>query len=1024
MTVNKKRIIYRSLACLSVAILTSGKAPAQWSIPDLPEYRMLKKATEQYEHGFHAVAAQSANAYLHGYRDNVMGHVPASEEQAKYYTISSKLATGDPNIVDTAKKFVVTTSNPAYKQRIAYAIAQYHFRQNELADAIPYYEMAGLANLSNAEIVNAKFELAYCYFNNRQFDKATTLFSSIKGVDGKYTKAGNYYFGLLAYNQGNYPEALRSFEVIKDDKEYAGIVPYYIAEIHYFTGNKKQALADAQKLIKRSNKLYYHNELHLLAAQVLFEEQRYGEALPYFEEYYEHTSQIRKEDLYEMGYSYYRVNEWPNAIEKFKLLSNTKDTLAQTAMYLLGDSYLKTGDKKSARNAFSICAEMPYNAGQREAATFLSSKLSYELGYQDQALTRVRALLTDYPRTRFRDEARTILSDLLFKTNNYNEAYNILKAVATKDELYWKVYQKVSYGYAIQQLQSNNTYAADSLLSLSLGHAPDANYEAAANFWKGELAYGTQQYSEAIRYSQLYLNRATANNRQIEKISPTATIPNAYMNMGYAALGLNDYKTAETYFAKAQQSPATASTLSHNALIREADAVFMQREYSKALTLYNKAILFNNGDADYARFQKALILGITGKNDEKVSLLQSLMKTPGSSYADDARYELGLVYAQNNQYRQSIDIMQPLMEGNASTLAPKAWLATGFAHQQLKDETKAIEAYRELVSRYPASEERQAALDALKSLYIENNQPGAYAQLLKETNLVAAGDPTIDSAYYAAAEAQFAGGRFDKAKTAMGEYLQQYPNGLFTTRAYYYKAESHYQLKEYNEALAAYRAVVSRPWSDYTENSARKAAGLAVNTKDYAAAAGFYNVLRNTALDQEALQLAYYGLMESHYQTGQKELAVSYADTLMSFNGVSESMLQDARLYKARSLQQTGKADEALPLYQKLTAASKSAIAAEARYQVAAIYLGQDKLKEAEDAANKTIKLSGSNDYWIVKSYILLADVLTKQKDYFNAKATLQSIVKNTKITELKEDASKKLEEVIALEKKDSKLSD
>ena len=41
-----------------------------------------------------------------------------------------------------------------------------------------------------------------------------------------------------------------------------------------------------------------------------------------------------------------------------------------------------------------------------------------------------------------------------------------------------------------------------------------------------------------------------------------------------------------------------------------------------------------------------------------------------------------------------------------------------------------------------------------------------------------------------------------------------------------------------------------------------------------------------------------------------------------------------------------------------------------------------------------------------------MADILTKQKDYFNAKATLQSVIKNTKDKAIKDEASKKLEQV------------
>jgi thioredoxin-like negative regulator of GroEL len=88
------------------------------------------------------------------------------------------------------------------------------------------------------------------------------------------------------------------------------------------------------------------------------------------------------------------------------------------------------------------------------------------------------------------------------------------------------------------------------------------------------------------------------------------------------------------------------------------------------------------------------------------------------------------------------------------------------------------------------------------------------------------------------------------------------------------------------------------------------------------------------------------------------------------------------------------------------------------------LHFKNGKLKEAEETANATIKLASGNDNLTVKTYILLADILTKQNDFFNAKALLQSIVKNTKNDDLKAEASRKLEEVKALEKKQSKLSE
>src|SRR5690606_5417341 len=126
--------------------------------------------------------------------------------------------------------------------------------------------------------------------------------------------------------------------------------------------------------------------------------------------------------------------------------SDTRDSLGQTAMYLLGDCYLKTGDKKSSRNAFSICADMSFNPAQQEASLLLSAKLSYEMGYYDEAVGYINTLLTAYSKSGYKDEAKTLLSDLLIKTRNYKDAYTTLMDVRRRDAGFGRVYQKVTYG--------------------------------------------------------------------------------------------------------------------------------------------------------------------------------------------------------------------------------------------------------------------------------------------------------------------------------------------------------------------------------------------------------------------------------------------------------------------------------------------------------------------------------------------------------------------------------------------------
>ena len=94
-----------------------------------------------------------------------------------------------------------------------------------------------------------------------------------------------------------------------------------------------------------------------------------------------------------------------------------------------------------------------------------------------------------------------------------------------------------------------------------------------------------------------------------------------------------------------------------------------------------------------------------------------------------------------------------------------------------------------------------------------------------------------------------------------------------------------------------------------------------------------------------------------------------------------------------------------------------SSLSAEAGFQIAYNTFQSGDLDGAEKNAMSAIEKSGSNDFWAARSYILLGDIFLNQKDYFNAKATLQSVIENCRIPELKEEAVQKLKKIESLEK-------
>ena len=97
---------------------------------------------------------------------------------------------------------------------------------------------------------------------------------------------------------------------------------------------------------------------------------------------------------------------------------------------------------------------------------------------------------------------------------------------------------------------------------------------------------------------------------------------------------------------------------------------------------------------------------------------------------------------------------------------------------------------------------------------------------------------------------------------------------------------------------------------------------------------------------------------------------------------------------------------------EKSAKADKSVFGAESAYYSAVVSFKQNKLSETE---NKVFDLSekfSSHEYWVAKSFILLAEVYEAQDNGFQAKETLRSVVDNCSISELKTEAQRRLDRI------------
>lgn len=1002
------------LLLLAVPSFISATAQHTQIVGD--ELAVYKKARELYTGGQFSLAYPLFKDLQHALRSTDRANQVVASQDIEYYATVCGLKQNDTNAVFAAQQFIELEANNPRSQMMSFHLAGYQFRNQRFDDAIPLYEQAGIANLSNDEISEMKFNLGYAYFTKQDFASAKPLFDAIRQIDtDPHYLDANYYYGFIAYSDREYRSALECFKKVESHADYGKVVPFYITEIYYFTGQKEKALTYGEDMLRRGGG-YYDLEMRQLVGHAYFEKKEFTKALPYLEKYVTESEKVRREDIYELSYCYYQEKRWAKAIEGFKQLSGKEDSLSQNSMYLLGDAYLKVNQKANARTAFAFCAANSSNEVQREISKFNYAKLSYELGYTDVALSEFRDFLNEFPNSANGREARELLVDALARTNNFREAKEQIEQLSNPSENTKKIYPRVLYGRAVELINDQDINGADALLNKILQDKYNAPVLSLTHFWKGEILYRKDNLDEAILNHNKYLEAPVVNG----EVNPA----NSKYTLGYCYLRKENYNRALGYFDAVSKNAANSKNVSEqDAWLRTADCYYMNREYKKAHGMYENAITNSWASADNAVFQKAMITGISNSN-EKINQLKTIERRyPNSSLISDANLEIGTTYMADDKYRDAVPFLNTVLNtpGSAS-LKPRALLNLGISHYNLNNNTEAITQYKALISQYPNAAETEDAQENLEKIYIESGRAGEYADFMRSTGKPLSASRE-DSLTYTAAERLYTAGDINGALTGFEQYLSRFPSGYFSLNALFYSSEIYDSRKDYVRALPGYEAIAARGSSRYAEKSAFQAARINYfELKNYPKAEQYFAILKTVAVTQENKLEAIRGLLRSQYYQQKYTEAEANAVELAALKNASTDDRVMANLVLGRAAQIKGNFNEAIVKYKNVVSLNKAAFAAEARYEIANCNFQMNKLPEAEKAAFEVVNKSGSYENWLTRAYLLLGDIYWKQKDYFNAKATFQSVADNTTIAELKQEAQTKLARVTEEEKAASKI--
>lgn len=764
-----------------------------------------------------------------------------------------------------------------------------------------------------------------------------------------------------------------------------------------------------------------NDEIKLYVAEAYFLQKDYTKAAEFYRAY---KGSLTPHHLYQYGYCLMKQGQYEDAIQAFNGITIIEDSLGQDVSYNLGDAYIQTKDKEKARTAFQFASGLDYIPIIKEISLLNYAKLSYELDFPKESIEAFKEFLKKYPEAKHADEAKEILAQILMTSESPKEALEIIESIPNRSTKLNEAYQRILYSYGISLFNNHQYKEALDNFGKSLKYPIEKKIKTLAYFWAGECHYkiGAEgDFEKALANYKLFLGSDEAEETPYYSLG--------FYNVGYCYFKDEDYVNAKTYFAKYLSAEKNNKRVPRyvDGILRKADCNFALKDYSEAMDGYENVIDSKAPETDYAIYQKGLILGLQNKDEEKISTMRLVPKN--SPLADDALFAIAETYKNNGKYDQAIREYNSLnynFPKNPYYLS--ALLNIGQSYINMNQDGKAIHVFKNILTTYPHTPQGRQSMKLIQNSYIDRGMTDsldAFNSTLPNGQGVNAEQ---DSILYASAFSNIKNDDCAAAVKSFKRYLNKYPNGFFAIDAHYYTADCEQNNSSFAAAIEDYNYVIAKSPNPYMEKSLKNCAALYYNDKNYPLSLQRYKQLEEIAADKQNVLLALNGQLRSGFFLNMYEPSIETGNKILNLAYADENSKHEAQFYIAKCELELNHLDQALPLFEEVYKNDKSIMGAEAMYQSAYIIFLQGKYKDAQDMIFQLKDRYAIYDYWKAKGFILLADILVKTGDDFQAKSTLKTIVDYYEGEDLKKIAQEKLDEIKARESKgkpnDSKQND
>jgi TolA-binding protein len=926
--------------------------------------------------------------------------------QADFHFAISSLKIENPGGPELVNYFIRNYPEHPRSNDAAHILGNFFFDKRNYREAIPAFQQVKLSVSKTDQIADIQFKTGYSYFQLKDNTNALRYFNTVKASQNQYKPDAHYYAGYIAMEQGNYPQAINDFKEADKTAFYASKVPYMLAGVYYRQGYYDELISYAEPVLASRKNLEKKEEIHLYLAEAYFEKRDFVRAAANYDEFVNaRKGNLTRAQVYKAGIAQFEIQNYQRATDYFKVSAVENDEIGQVSSYYLGHCYIKLGNTQFASTSFNAASKIDANPQIKEDAIVNYAKVNLERGSFQDAVAALDSYLENYPNGRYASEAEVLLTDALVNTNNYLRAIDHIEKMPRKSDRMREAYQKVTFYQGIVYYRDKKYDQANTYFDKSISEPRDRNLVLEAYFWKGENFSAKGDLQQAIRaYENVQSQRPSPNNPILIK---------SYYGLGYALFNTEQYARAEIQFKNYVDRHTGSAPLEHydEALMRLGDTYYVQKKFTDAQNVFQRAIRENGDFKDYAYFRSGVVYNFQNRNDQAIEQMNLLINNyPNSLYLEDALFQKSQINMEEMRYADARDGFSRLISSRPnSPFVPFALEGRAVANFSQQNYNATIEDYKKILENHPNSSNAEAALVGLQEALAIQGRSAEFSQYLSGYRNANPDNKSVQNLEYESAKSLYFSNSWEQAIRAFETYLRNYPQASNRAEANFFIGDSHYRAGRKDKALEYFYEIEKEKESAQRLRAVQRISAIELENKNYQKALPYLRESAKNARNQIEEYEALNGLMHAHYETSRFDSAVFYADKVIALGSVTGDAIPEALLLKGKSLQRSNRVNDAEDTFRDLINEYKTVHGAEGLFLLAESMNKKGNFAQSNDIIFDFSGPYSGYDYWYGRAFILLAENYLRLGEQFQAKATLESIVERATNEEIRKMAQEKL---------------